>query len=58
MVNVKSEVKGDLLIITVNLKERNGVSSTGKSECVASTKGNVEIPGTGLKMGLNIYAPK
>ena len=58
MVNAVFAVKGDILTISINLKERHGTSATGKSVCVSSTKGNIEVPGApGLKLGLNLYAP-
>lgn len=58
MVNIKTSVKGDVLTITVNLKERHGQSASGKSETIASTSGNQLIEGTdGVKFGLNVYVP-
>ena len=58
MVNVKSSVKDGILTLVIDLKERNGTSATGKSTCIASTKGNVELAGTGgAKLGLNLYIP-
>ncbi len=54
--NVQAEVKGDQLIIVVNLKRDLGPSKSGKTRLVASTKGNPEIPGTdGVYAGVNIY---
>lgn len=32
-------------------------SKSGKSKSVGSTEGNVPVPGTGLKFGLNVYQP-
>lgn len=32
-------------------------SASGKSKTVASTRGNVVIPGTNIKLGLNAYIP-
>lgn len=58
MKNVKTRVEGDRLIIEVKLSDQFGPSGSGKSVIVASTQGNVSIPGTdGVKMGLNIYRP-
>ena len=56
MTNVTMDVKGTILTITVDLSKRNGLSSTGKSQVIATTKGNADIPGhPGVKLGLNVY---
>jgi hypothetical protein len=55
MKNVKMEVKGDVLTITVNLKQSFGKSKSGKSEVIASTGGNTNVPGREEKIGLNVY---
>jgi hypothetical protein len=56
MQNVTMERKGDTLVITVNMKERFGASTSGKSVTIASTRGNAVVPGPeGAKIGLNIY---
>lgn len=56
MKNVNMQVEGDELVIRVNLKQRHGKSASGKSTIVASTEGNVEIPGfEDLKLGINCY---
>ncbi len=58
--NIRVEVKGDELVITINLKHRGSESSSGKSIIVASTKGNVNVPGTTppVQLGLNAYIKK
>lgn len=49
-------VEGDILIIKVDLSQRFGKSSSGKSIIIASTEGNQAIPGKDdIKIGLNIY---
>ncbi len=53
--NIKVEVKGDEAIITIKLSHRGRPSSSGKSIIVASTGGNVAIPGTQVILGLNAY---
>ncbi len=53
--NVKVEVKDGEAIITIDLKHRGGPSSSGKSITVASTRGNIIIPGTDVVLGLNAY---
>jgi|HubBroStandDraft_2_1064218.scaffolds.fasta_scaffold07674_7 hypothetical protein len=55
MQNVKFEVVKDELVIRINLKERNGLSGSGKNEIIASTGGNVDIGKDGIKLGLNCY---
>lgn len=56
MKNVKMEVKGDVLVITVNLKENHGTSKSGKSETIATTAGNAAVDGkAGVMVGLNVY---
>jgi hypothetical protein len=55
MKNVKMEVTGDILTITVDLSKRYGKSSSGKNVIVASSEGNQSIAETDYKIGLNIY---
>lgn len=56
MQNVTAEVKAGKLIITVDLAQRLGPSSTGKTEMIATTKGNANAPGVaGVKFGLNVF---
>lgn len=57
MQNVKTEIKGNELIIRVDLSARLGPSSTGKTLMVASTKGNANTGKDGIKFGLNVFAP-
>lgn len=56
MKNVDMQVKDGKLIITVDLAKQFGPSSTGRSIIIASTEGNVSVPGQpDVKVGLNIY---
>ena len=56
MKNIEMSVKGDLLTIQVDLSKTFGKSSSGKSTIIASTEGNVSVPGRDeVKIGLNIY---
>lgn len=58
MENVKMSVAGDVLTIEVDLSKRGAKSSTGKTTRVASTEGNISIPGyanADLKVGLNVF---
>ncbi len=44
------------LTLIIDITGAGAVSSSGKSRVIASTRGNILIPGTdGLKMGLNLY---
>jgi hypothetical protein len=59
MKNIEMKVEGNKLVIMVDLNQEFGLSSSGKSITVASTEGNVAIPGREeIKIGLNIYKPK
>ncbi len=59
MQNVEFEVQGDQLVITVDLSQELGVSSSGKSVIIATTGGNVAVPGwEDVKVGLNVYRPQ
>jgi len=49
-------VAGTVLTITVDLSKDFGKSSSGKSIIIASTEGNVPVPGKEeIKIGLNVY---
>ena len=59
MKNVEMKVEHGTLIITVDLTKELGPSASGKSVIIASTEGNVEVPGASdVKIGLNIYRKK
>lgn len=58
MKNVEMAVDGTLLTIKVDLSKDFGPSSSGKTTIIASTEGNVSIPGREEKIGLNIYKKK
>lgn len=56
MENVKMSLKGRKLNITVDLDHRAGLSASRKTVIVASTQGNVRVPGAeGIRLGLNCY---
>jgi hypothetical protein len=57
--NVGVEVRGTTLVITVDLQKDFGPSGSGKSMMVASTGGNIPVPGYSeeIKIGLNVYRP-
>lgn len=48
-------LKGNILTIMVDLSKEFGLSKSEKSIIIASTEGNQLIPGTELKIGLNVY---
>ncbi len=59
MKNVEMNIEGNKLIIVVDLNQEFGLSSSGKSITVASTEGNISVPGReDVKIGLNIYKPR
>lgn len=56
MFNVQTDVKGNILTLTVDLSQEKGLSSSGKTIIVASSEGNVDVAGhPGTKFGLNVY---
>lgn len=56
MKNVETSVSGDTLIVRINLKAPRTASQSGKSDVIASTEGNVSVPGfPEIKLGLNCY---
>jgi hypothetical protein len=58
MKNVELTVDGTMLTIKVDLSKDFGPSSSGKTTIIASTEGNISIPGREEKIGLNIYKKK
>ena len=56
--NIEARVEGRKLIIEIDLDHDFGLSSTGKSTTIASSRGNAAIAGTdGGVLGLNFYRP-
>ncbi len=56
MKNIEMSTEGNVLTIKVDLAQRFGKSSSGKSTIVASTEGNQSVPGhEEIKIGLNVY---
>jgi hypothetical protein len=56
--NIEIKVQGNTLVITVDLSKTYGSSVSGKSEVIASTGGNISVPGRDeVKVGLNVYRP-
>jgi hypothetical protein len=55
MKNVNMQVEGNTLTITVDISKDFGPSKSGKTRIIATTAGNIAVPGTDAKIGLNIY---
>lgn len=59
--NVRFQTLENMLFIAVDISEpvvsASPVSASGKSKSVGSTLGNVAIPGTKIKVGVNAYTP-
>ncbi len=56
MKNVEMEVKENKLLIEVDLTQDHGPSKSGKTNIVATTAGNVAVPGNNsVRLGLNVY---
>jgi hypothetical protein len=59
MKNIEMKVEGTNLVITIDMTKEFGESKSGKSITIASTEGNISIPGNDdVKIGLNIYRKK
>jgi hypothetical protein len=58
MKNVEMAIEGTMLTIRVDLSKEFGPSASGKTTIIASTEGNVTIPGREEKVGLNVYRKK
>ena len=59
MKNVEMRVEHGKLTITVDLTKELGPSASGKSIIIATTEGNVEVPGADdVKLGINVYRKK
>lgn len=55
MVNIKTDIKKNILTITVDLNKKFGPTGSGKNTKIASTEGNQRIEGTEISFGLNVY---
>lgn len=59
MKNVEMNLEGDILTIKVDISKEFGPSASGKTIIIATTEGNVSIPGSDeKKIGLNVYKKK
>ena len=57
MSNVKHEIKGTNLIITVDISQPGERSGSGKSMLIGSTKGFQSVDGSDFKMNVNVIKP-
>ncbi len=53
--NVETEVKDNMLKLTVDLSKELGPSKSGKTIIIASTEGNQAVYGRDERIGLNVY---
>ena len=59
MKNVELTATGQILTITINMTQELGPSASGRNILIATTGGNVSVPGfDGAKIGLNVYKKK
>ena len=55
--NIKGKVENDKLYLEIDLTKDLGLSKSGKSSNIATTRGNQTVPNTNIKLGLNMYKP-
>lgn len=55
MENMEMTIEGNTLTITVDLTKDLGLSKSGKTRIIATSRGNAKIPGTDVICGLNVY---
>jgi NAD(P)-dependent dehydrogenase (short-subunit alcohol dehydrogenase family) len=59
MKNIEMNLDGNMLTVKVDLTKEFGPSASGKTIIIASTEGNISVPGNEeIKIGLNIYKKK
>jgi len=59
MKNIETSVEDNVLTIKIDMSKNFGPSKSGKTIIIASSEGNISIPGNEeVKMGLNIYKSK
>ena len=55
MTNVEMSVDANILTIKIDLSKEFGPSKSGKTIMIATTSGNVTVPGREEIIGLNVY---
>lgn len=59
MFNIKQTVKGNTLILEIDLSKSNGLSKSGKNTIIATTSGNAPVEGQEeIRFGLNVFTNK
>jgi len=59
MESIETKLEGTKLTLVIDLSQEPGMSTSGKSIKVATTEGNISVPGQEeIKMGVNIYKPR
>ena len=54
--NCELKVENNILTIKVDLTKDFGKSASGKTNIIATTEGNISVPGNdSVKIGLNVY---
>jgi hypothetical protein len=54
-VGYTAENDGEHLTIVIDLNNDGGISSSGKSQIIATSGGNIDAGDDGVKLGLNVY---
>lgn len=57
MGNYTVTVQDNILTITIDITKDCGRANSDKSLRIATSNGNVDVEGTDLKLGLNLYRP-
>jgi hypothetical protein len=59
MKNIEMNLEGNILTLKVDITKEFGPSSSGKTIIIATTEGNIPVPGKDeVKIGLNVYKKK
>lgn len=56
--NVKMLKEGNIVFLAIDTTAAGSPSASGKTLVKATTNGNVAVPGTNAKIGLNYYEPR
>ena len=55
---ITMRVDGEKLVIEIDQSDTGTASKSGKSEVIATTRGNAQVPGRRERIGLNVYRPR
>lgn len=58
MKNIEMNMEGTVLTIKIDLAKEFGPSASGKTTIIATTEGNIQVPGREEKIGINVYRKK